>query len=216
VLDLLLMSYDVSCCTCGCIESDCTIPLPVESVTAKLPENPQKCLPSPLQLGLALHLLKNRLHLGRLHNIPLNLEFPTHKQLLRIRLPLYQFPKICITQRHRDCRFLAIGCGAFACFAAVFEIDVPGFLGTRGVFEGEGEDGAAFFDCVFALGFGGEGGVYGVEGGGGGEVCCVLVSRRSWKAGSGKGQLTVCDGHCAAVVGVLREAVDVRVLVWML
>jgi hypothetical protein len=48
---------------------------------------------------------------------------------------------------------------------------VPGFLGARGVFEGEGEDGAAFFDCVGAFGGGGEGGVYGVEGDGGGEVC---------------------------------------------
>ena len=50
---------------------------------------------------------------------------------------------------------------------------MPGFLSARGVFEGEGEDGAAFFYGVGAFGGGGESGVDCVEGGGGGEVCCL-------------------------------------------
>lgn len=120
---------------------------------------------SDLKLRLVLHLLEDRLHLSRLHNIPLNLQLPTHKQLLRIRLSLDQFPKVGITQRHSDCRFLAIGGCAFACFAGVFEIDVPGFLGAGLVLEGECEDGSAFFDGVGAFGGGGKSGVDCVEGG---------------------------------------------------
>jgi hypothetical protein len=133
-------------------------------------------LDSALQLRLPLHLLENRFHLSRLHNIPLNLQLPTHEQFLCIRFSLDQFLKIGITQRHCDCRLLAIGSCAFACFAGFFQIDVPGFLGAGAVFEGESEDGTAFFDGVFALGRGGEGGIYGVEGSGGGELgcgCCV-------------------------------------------
>lgn len=118
-----------------------------------------------LKLCLGLHLLKDRLHLCSLHNIPLDLQLSTHKQLLRIRLSLDQFSKIGITQRQSNCRFLAIRGGSFASFAAFFEINVPGFLSARGVFECEGEDGTAFFDCVFALGVVLESGVYVVEGG---------------------------------------------------
>jgi hypothetical protein len=47
---------------------------------------------------------------------------------------------------------------------------VPGGCFAAGVFEGEGEDGAALFDGGFFLrGVGLKGGVYEVEGGGGGE-----------------------------------------------
>ena len=42
---------------------------------------------------------------------------------------------------------------------------MPGFLGAGLVLEGEGEDGTAFFDGVGTFGGGGQGGVYGVEGG---------------------------------------------------
>jgi len=84
---------------------------------------------------------------------------------LRIRLSFHQFPKVGITQRHSHCRFLAIGSCTFARFVGVFEIDVPGFLGAGLVLEGEGEDGTAFFDGVGTFGGGGQGGVYGVEGG---------------------------------------------------
>ena len=56
---------------------------------------------------------------------------------------------------------------------------MPGLLCAVCVLESEGEDGAALFHGVFAFSVIGEGGVYGVEGGGGGKVgfrSCVSMS----------------------------------------
>lgn len=139
--------------------------LSCSSLHVHLPSYSKASASGNLELGLILHLLEDGLHLSRLHNIALDLQLPTHKQLLRIRFSLDQLSKIGIAQRHCDCRLLAIGSCAFACFAGVFEIDVPGFLSAGLVLEGEGEDGTAFFDGVGAFGGGGEGGVYGVESG---------------------------------------------------
>lgn len=49
-------------------------------------------------------------------------------------------------------RLLSIRGGALAGFACVFQIDVPALLCVVAVLEGEGEDGTAFLDGVFALG----------------------------------------------------------------
>lgn len=143
---------------------------------------------SQLELRLVLHLLKDRFHLGSLHNITLDLQLSTHKQLLRIRLSLDEFSKIGIAERHGDCRLLAVRGGAFASFSAVFEINVPGFLCAVCVLEGKGEDGTAFFDGVFALRLVGEGGVDGVKGGRRGEVCCRVVSVSGFSQGEGGAQ----------------------------
>lgn len=48
-------------------------------------------------------------------------------------------------------RLLSIRGGALAGFACVFQIDVPALLCAVAVLEGEGEDGTAFLDGVFAL-----------------------------------------------------------------
>jgi hypothetical protein len=50
-----------------------------------------------LKLCLILHLLEDRFHFGSLHNITLDLQLSTHKQLLRIRLSLDKLSKIGIT-----------------------------------------------------------------------------------------------------------------------
>lgn len=107
---------------------------------------------------------------------------------MRICFSLDQLPEIGIAQRHCDCRLFAIWSRAFACFAGVFEIDVPGFLGAGLVLEGEGEDGTARFDGVGAFGGGGEGGVYGIEGGGRREVGCEAMSVNVGKGGMGRGE----------------------------
>jgi hypothetical protein len=126
---------------------------------------------STLQLRLTLHPLKNRLQLRRLHNIALDLQLPAHKQLLRIRLALDQFMEIRIAQHERDARFFALGRGALAYGAGVFEVNVPCLFCAGCVLELEGEDAVALFDGVFAVGVaGGEGLRDGIEGGGGGEV----------------------------------------------
>lgn len=63
-----------------------------------------------LQLRLRIpdvRLLQHRLQLGRLHHIALNLELPTHKQLLRIRLAQNQLAKLLFGERKRHIGFFA-------------------------------------------------------------------------------------------------------------
>lgn len=50
------------------------------------------------KLCLCLDLFENRLHLGSLHDISLDLELSTHEQLLRIRFTLDQLAEIRITE----------------------------------------------------------------------------------------------------------------------
>lgn len=71
---------------------------------------------------------------------------------------------------------------------------MPGFLVAGGVLQSEGEDRAAFFDGILAVGVGGEGTGDFVEGGGGGEGFCGGLDGGSmdYRALSGR----VC-GECA-------------------
>ena len=59
------------------------------------------------------------------HDIALNLQFPAHKQLLRIRLALNQLLELCIVQNERDVRLLALRRDAPAYSAALLQVNVP-------------------------------------------------------------------------------------------
>lgn len=118
-----------------------------------------------LQLRTCLHPLKNRLQLTRLHNIALNLQLASHEQLLCIRLALHQLSKVLVAQLQRNSRLLALGRDALANCAGFLQVDVPGVGCAGGVFEGEGEDRAAFFDRVLFVGGRGEGARDFVKGG---------------------------------------------------
>ena len=50
----------------------------------------------PLQLGLGLGLLHDRLHLGRLHNVTLDLELSTHEQTLGVSLSGDEFREVIV------------------------------------------------------------------------------------------------------------------------
>ena len=70
--------------------------------------------------------------------------------------------------------------------ALLLEINVPAVGVAGGVLQREGEDGAAFLDRVLAARVvGRQRGVDGVEGRGGGEGVCGLVSSRVGKANWG-------------------------------
>lgn len=103
------------------------------------------------------------------HNIPLNLQLPAHKQLLRIRLALDQFLKLAIVQYQRDVCLFSLGRHAPTHGSCFLEVDVPGLFGAV-VLQCEPEDPVAGFYGGFAVGGrGGEGGLDCVKGGGRGE-----------------------------------------------
>ena len=131
----------------------------------------------PSQLSLRfLRLRQDRLQPRRLHDIPSNLQLPTHKQLLRLRLPFHQLPKVRVAQYQRHVRLLPLRDLPGSYFARFFQVDVPCLLLLGGVFEREGEDGGGGFDGGGAVGGGGgQGGGDEVEGGGGGEGGWGLV-----------------------------------------
>jgi hypothetical protein len=54
-----------------------------------------------LQLSLCLRFSQNRLQPRCLHNIPSNLQLPSHKQALRLRRPLDQLAEIVIAEEER-------------------------------------------------------------------------------------------------------------------
>ena len=81
--------------------------------------------------------------------------------------------------------------------ALVLEINVPAVGVAGGVLQREGEDGAAFLDRVLAARVvGRQRGVDGVEGRGGGEGVCGLVSSRGRE-----GRLGVCGPFLRDIVG---------------
>ena len=55
-----------------------------------------------LQLGLALGLLQNGLHLGGLHNVTLDLELAAHEQALSIGLAIHQGLEVRVRQSKSD------------------------------------------------------------------------------------------------------------------
>lgn len=56
-----------------------------------------------LQLGLCLRLLQDRLHLGCLHHVALNLQLTAHEQSLRVRFAADQLSKVVIRKGQRNC-----------------------------------------------------------------------------------------------------------------
>lgn len=132
------------------------------------------CTPRPhdgsaSKLSLILRLLQHRLQLGGLHDIPLDLQLPAHKQLLRIRLAIHQLLEVLVAEHERHSGLLALRRSALAGLACLLEVEVPRLLRAGVVFEREGEDDAAFLDGVFAFRLVLQGGGDGVEGFAGGE-----------------------------------------------
>lgn len=56
-----------------------------------------------LQLGLALSLLEDRLHLGSLHNVALDLELTAHEQALGVSLAGHEGGEVCVGESEGDC-----------------------------------------------------------------------------------------------------------------
>lgn len=104
-----------------------------------------------LQLRSRLCLLKNRLHLGGLHNIALDLQLSAHEQFLCIRLAADQRAKVLVAEGEGDVGLLALWCGSLSNSARLLEVNVPRLLLVV-VFECEAEDGAALLDGVGAVG----------------------------------------------------------------
>lgn len=136
-----------------------------------LPSCP-KSTPHHLQLRLRpQHLprsLQHLLHLGRPHNISLNLQLPAHKQLLRIRLPLHQLSKILIAQNHLDIGLrCALRLESIAHLAGGLEVEVPRRGAAVGFLEREGEEGFCAQRFLLEGGVREGGGEEGEDGGGG-------------------------------------------------
>lgn len=56
-----------------------------------------------LQLGIVLGLLEDGLHLGRLHNIALDLELAGHEKALSVGLAGHEVSKIGVGKTKSDC-----------------------------------------------------------------------------------------------------------------
>lgn len=56
-----------------------------------------------LQLGLGLSLLEDRLHLGGLHNITLDLELAAHEEALSVGLARDELAKVGFGKRQDNC-----------------------------------------------------------------------------------------------------------------
>ena len=141
-----------------------------------------------LQFGLGLRLLQNGFHLGRLHDVALDLELPRHEKPLRVGLARDQLAEILVRERKGDyCRQMrtvslfstssaqhrpvstsltrGLGSRPRADGALLLEVDVPA-LGLPGlVLQGEGKHGIALRDGIFPIGLAGlENGVDGLKG----------------------------------------------------
>lgn len=71
----------------------------------------QKRVSKYLQLGLALSLLEDRLHLGRLHDVALDLELAAHEQTLGVGLAGHEGGEVCVGEGEGDCtttRYISI------------------------------------------------------------------------------------------------------------
>lgn len=155
--------------------------------------------------------LQHHLRLGRLHHIALNLQLPTHEQLLRLRLPLHQLPKILITEtQHHIALGRALGLISLANSASFLDIDPPA-LGLAGlVLERERKDAVALLDGVLFSGFVVERGRDQVEGGGGGEGGWESATGSVSDGAGGRGEgHTVCERHYeVVVVGIVVRGGD--------
>lgn len=123
-----------------------------------------------LQLSLGLGLLEDRLELGGLHDVTLDLELARHEEALSVGLAAGEGDEVIVRQAEGDGGLLAETLGDLA---GVLEVEVPGSGLASLVLEGEGEDGVGLLDGVLAVGLaGGQGSVDGVESSGAGEVGC--------------------------------------------
>lgn len=136
-----------------------------------------------LQLGLGLGLLEDRLHLGGLHDIALDLELARHEELLGVGLAGDERGKVGVGQGQRDG---GLGGQALLHGARLLEVNVPAVRLAGRVLEGEGEDGVALLDGVLAVGLAAEGRVDGVKGGRGGELGCEGASLAGGLFGGGR------------------------------
>src|ERR1700678_2371484 len=75
-----------------------------------------------------------------LHNIPLDFQFPTHEQILCLRLARYHLPKILIAHAQNHIRFLSCWCFTLRHCTRLLEVDVPCFFLASAVLQLEGED----------------------------------------------------------------------------
>jgi len=57
---------------------------------------------SNLQLGTTLSLLQDRLHLGRLHDVALNLQLATHEETLGVGLSGDELGEVLVRQVESD------------------------------------------------------------------------------------------------------------------
>lgn len=149
-----------------------------------------------LQFGLGLRLLQNGFHLGRLHDVALDLELPRHEKPLRVGLARDQLAEILVRERKGNyCRQMrtvslfstsiaqhrpvstsltrGLGSRPRADGALLLKVDVPA-LGLPGlVLQGEGEYGIPLFNGVFTVGLAGlKHGVDGLKCFGGRKLVC--------------------------------------------
>lgn len=152
-----------------------------------------------LQLGLALGLLEDGLHLGRLHDVTLDLELAAHEQTLGVGLASHELLEVLVGEGESDypskissasglfgnmrltISLAASRGSALAHLTLVLQVEVPALLLALGVLQVEGDDGLGRVDGVLALALVGlEGLVDGVERGGGGEGVCERELSASW------------------------------------
>lgn len=132
-----------------------------------------------LELSLGLGLLEDRLELGGLHDVTLDLEFARHEELLGVGLALGEVGEVIVGEDEGDGGLLAEALGDLA---GALEVEVPGSGLASLVLEGEGEDGTALLDGSLALVLRGvQDGVDGIESRGGGELGCEMVSSVSYR-----------------------------------
>jgi hypothetical protein len=111
-------------------------------------------IPSPRHTAI-LH--KHKL---TLHNVPLDLQLPTHKQILSLRIPTNHLPKILITQTQHNVSLLPRRSLTPSYIPRLPKVNVPGFFSATSVLELEGKYCGPLLDGVGFLFFGG------VQGGG--------------------------------------------------
>lgn len=130
-----------------------------------------------LELGLGLGLLEDRLELGGLHDVTLDLELARHEELLGVGLALGEVGEVIVGEDEGDGGLVAEALGDLT---GVLEVEVPRSGLASLVLDGEGEDGTALLDGVLALVLRAvEDSVDGIESRGGGELVYTtkMVSR---------------------------------------
>ena len=95
------------------------------------------------------------MHKLTLHDVPLNLQLPTHKQILSLRLPADHLPKILITQTQHNVSLLPRRSLATSYVPRLLQVNVPGFFGAASILQLEGKYSSPLLYGVGFLFFGG-------------------------------------------------------------